>query len=653
MATDGRYQEDAMSFYSPVSVSGAAIASAGRRWKWIAMLGLLLLGCKKYVAIPYDGGDDIGRIDADSTAADSLPDGGVDHPNLADAPPRVFDGSTEQGLDGSDGVDADACATSCSPPPPRLIAPLSTATATSRRPLLHWMLAAGSDGAHVQICRDRGCTNQVMAFDVVGSSGAPSADLPVGVLFWRVYGRLGNVTGDVATPTWQFIVGPRSAPIQASWGTTLDLNGDGYADLLIGASGAVNGTGRVYEYLGSAPGLPGVQPSVIRTGPDGANGSFGGAVASAGDVNGDGYADAIVGSVGPMGSPGKAYVYLGGPSGLSSTQEPIVLTGPDGPVGEFGAAVASAGDVDGDGYGDIIVGASGVMGNMGRAYVYRGGPFAFAMPPIVLVGPDGGFFGISVAGAGDVNGDGFADIVIGAAAATDSGRAYVYFGSPSGFPSAQSPTVLMGSDGSNGDFGISVASAGDVNGDGYADLVVGADGELTATGRAYVFTGSELGVDPLHPIIFTGLDGVVGHFGDSVASAGDLNGDGYSEFVVGAPEAMAGNGRTYVYPGSASGLSAQQPLTLTGPDGGAFGRPVANLGDINGDGYNDIAVGALSSAVRVYIYLGTASGVSSSQQPVTFTAPDGSGSLFGISVACAGDLTGVLRSIGGGRRPTL
>jgi hypothetical protein len=556
-------------------------------------------------------------------------------------------GSTTDGGDDADG-DGDSAADGGAAGPPRLLSPLSTATVTSRRPSLRWALASGSDGAHVQICHDRACTNPVTEFDVSGASGTPPSDLPAGVLFWHAYSRSGGVTGETSSPTWQFAVGSRSAPVNTSWGTTLDVNGDGYADIAVGAWGAE----RAYLYLGSAPNISSGQQATVLTGPDGAGAGFGESVASAGDVNGDGYADVIVSAPYAMGKTGRVYVYLGGASGISPSQQPMVLTGPDGAGGQFGISVANAGDVNGDGYADVIVGAFTTMNNTGRTYVYlgSGSGISSSQRPAALTGSGGagGDFGISVASAGDVNGDGYADVIVGAFTPTTSaGRAYIYLGGASGVSASQQPVVLTIADGSSSYFGFSAASAGDVNGDGYADVIVGAFTTMNNVGRAYVYLGGGSGISPFQqPIALTGPDGAGGEFGISVASAGDVNGDGYGDLVVGAYEAVNNTGRAYLYLGSASGVSSsQQPIALTGPDGpgGQFGISVASPGDVNGDGYSDVIVGAyeaMNSIGRAYVYLGSSSGISSSQ-PTVFTGPDGVNGQFGYSVACAGDLAGL------------
>ena len=518
---------------------------------------------------------------------------------------------------------------------PRLIAPLSTATVTSRRPTLRWMLADGIDSAHVQICADRSCTKEVTSFDA-NDSGMPAAALPKGVLFWRAFGRSGGAIGQAASPTWEFTVGARSAPVDTSWGTTPDVNGDGYADVLVGAPYA--GAGTVSVYLGSAAGLS-ASPQLTLTSPNGTSTSayFGASVASAGDVNGDGYADVIASAAGSA-----AYLYLGGADGLSSSPA-VALPAPNA-GGDFGLRVESAGDVNGDGYADVIVDDN----ITGHVYLYYGSSLGLSSSPaLVLSGGTYSDFGHSIDGAGDVNGDGYGDVIVSVPSLNaGNGQVYLYLGSPEGLSSP--PAVTIDCPGAN-DGGCRMASAGDVNGDGYADMIIGVDVLNDAVGQAYIYLGSAAGLASSPAVTLVGPETNVGDsFGRWIATAGDVNGDGYADVVVGADAESDRSvgadgglntpaGWVHVYLGSANGPASSPAVTLTGPDGSGslFGRSVTGTGDVNGDGYGDLIVGADADLSRgpgwAHLYLGTATGVASTPA-ATLTGPSAE-SHFGLSVA--------------------
>ncbi len=523
---------------------------------------------------------------------------------------------------------------------PRLVAPGSTAIVTSARPALKWALAAGTDAAHVQLCADRACSSVVATFNVAGITGQPPSALPIGVSYWRAAGRVAGVNGTRWSPVWQFTVGARTATVNTSWGTVPDVNGDGFADVIVGATSVNTQTGRVYVYPGSATGLA-TTPATSLTGPDGPGGGFGGSVASAGDVNGDGFADVIVGAPLVGTYTGRVHLFLGGATGLATTPA-TSITGSD-PGGNFGAMVASAGDVNGDGYADVVVGAQTADSRTGRAYVFLGSATGLsATPATTMVGPyaGAGDFGRAVAGAGDVNGDGFADVIVGAFNANTVGRAYVYLGSATGVSATPDVTLTGGPSPTDG-FGWAVAGAGDVNGDGYADVVVGADfggGSMAATGRAAVYLGSATGVSAVPATSLTGL-AVGSEFGACVSGAGDVNRDGFADVIVSAPRLGAGpfpEGGAYVYLGSATGLSGTPATSIVGADGAysGFGGSVASAGDVNGDDFADVIIGApgaLSSTGVAHVYAGRATGVAMAS--TTLTGPDGSGGYFGQSVA--------------------
>jgi hypothetical protein len=171
----------------------------------------------------------------------------------------------------------------------------------------------------------------------------------------------------------------------------VDVNGDGYADVVIGASSYQNSTGRVYVYLGSASGLP-ASPSLTLTGPAGASvQEFGSSVSGAGDVNGDGYGDVVVSAS----STGVAYLYLGSATGLSGVSP--LQVGPG--AGRMLTLAAGAGDVNGDGYADIIGSWIAAGGGTGSAYLFAGSAAGVSIAPPTLLrgGSTDTFFGSALA----------------------------------------------------------------------------------------------------------------------------------------------------------------------------------------------------------------------------------------------------------------
>jgi FG-GAP repeat len=407
-----------------------------------------------------------------------------------------------------------------------------------------------------------------------------------------------------ALPDWIATGEGEASNFGCSVGTAGDVNGDGYGDVIVGADRYKQFTGRIYVYLGNASGLS-ATPIFTATGED-VNNHFGYSVATAGDVNGDGYDDIIVGAYHYEGFTGRVYVYAGNANGLGAT--PVFTITGEGPNIYFGRSVGGAGDVNGDGYDDVIVGAQAYDRWTGRVYVYAGSPSGLGATPIFTAGGQGpsDSFGRSVGTAGDVNGDGYSDVVVGAPGYGDfEGRIYVYAGSADG-PGAV-PMFAATGEQINGLFGTSAGAAGDVNRDGYDDIIVGAYHYRGFTGRVYVYAGSINGLSAA-PIFAATGEGEHNHFGYSVSTAGDTNGDGYDDIIVGAYQYNNSTGRVYVYPGNANGLSITPILVATGEGpASSFGRSVGTAGDVNGKGRADLVIGACGYhdyTGRAYVYLG-------------------------------------------------
>lgn len=410
-----------------------------------------------------------------------------------------------------------------------------------------------------------------------------------------------------------------------------DFNGDGYSDIVVGAPQYASYTGRVYVYYGSDS--MNTDADFVMTG-EAVDDAFGYSVSSTGDVNGDGFGDIVVGAYAYPANTGKAYIYYGG-SSMDITAD-VMLYG-DMQTSCFGQSLSFAGDVNGDGYSDIIVGAGYHNTDVGKAYLYFGGISMNNIADAYLTGETpGSYFGISVSSAGDMNGDGYADILVGAMGYnSNTGRVYLY---DYFMKNELSPDIRLSGEAVNDCFGMSISSAGDVNGDGYDDLIIGASQDnMSGKGKAYLFLGG-YPYDKIPDAVFEG-ETSQNSFGRSVSTAGDVNGDGYDDIIIGAFGFSSYIGRAYIYLGGTL-VDTIADVILTGQaTSNYFALSVSDAGDVNGDGYSDVFVGAPyyggNYEGRAYIYYG---GAAMDNNCDVYLTGEGSSYYIGQSVSCAGDV---------------
>ncbi|HMQ68085.1 MAG TPA: T9SS type A sorting domain-containing protein [Ignavibacteria bacterium] len=369
-----------------------------------------------------------------------------------------------------------------------------------------------------------------------------------------------------------------------------DVNGDGYEDIVIGA--AYDGPGHAYIFYGG---------SNMNTAPDViinnqlVNDNIGFSVSGAGDVNADGYSDVITGTL----SGGKVYIFFGGPV-MDNIPDMTFTEGPGDLA--YGYSVARAGDVNGDGYDDFMISSGSYNRLTGRIYIFYGGPFPDNIPDVVLNGEaPNGFFGLHLsAPAGDVNGDGYDDIVTGAFELNSlNGKAYLFFGGTNMDTIAD---LTFTSPGFHNQFGYQTLG-GDFNGDGYSDLVI-SEPFFNGIGRVKIYYGGPA-PDNTADVIISG-ENTGDNFGCYLSVASDLNNDRIEDLIIGADGYDSYKGKACVYFGGAN-LGSSPDMVFTGETAGSrFGYSLSTAGDVNGDNKIDILVGAQgynSYTGKSYLYI--------------------------------------------------
>lgn len=408
----------------------------------------------------------------------------------------------------------------------------------------------------------------------------------------------GGTQMDVS-PDIQFFGSPSYYYFSRSVSSAGDVNNDGYDDIIVGINGSdlvMRDAGAANIYLGGKTIKN--EPDFTFTGQN-AEDNFGYSVSCAGDVNNDDFSDVLVGSL----QANQASLYMWDKS--ADTLETVVFKGSKSDR-SYGNCVSPAGDFNHDGFDDFLIAdyCNSVKGTcVGRAYLYFGSSEIDTDPDFTFEGEAAlNYFGTTVACAGDVNGDGILDIMIGAPRYREIdnyGRIYIYYGNS--IPDTI-PDVVISGDLQYPSFGAHMASAGDVNNDGFDDIIASAPfygNSPFGISYVYIYYGGEF-MDNVPDLV---IDKMTYGFGAGLSGAGDLNGDGFDDVMIGGSENVC-----FYFGGILMDTIPDLVINGEGSSWNEFGNSLALAGDINNDGKTELLVGApYSNAVgssmgRVYIY---------------------------------------------------